>query len=336
MKLAVWMLCALTAAAATFDGRQPQLASRGGLTALTFGAGNAIYFASSGDGGKNWSQAVKVAEAGVLSLGMHRGPRIVIGSGVIVISAVAGRKGRGQDGDLRTWRSLDGGKTWSPGPQVNDAPASAREGLHAMAAGPGNRLFAVWLDDREGKKALYGAASGDGGASWKNQRMYRPSGGSICECCHPSVMFGSNGQIYAMFRNSLGGFRDLYLMTSTNSGRSFSQQKLGEGAWKLDACPMDGGGLVVDGAGVRTVWRRGDTVYEARPGKPEREIAKGKNPTAAGSWTAWTSGEDFYVAKSGSAARNNKGAYPALVDAGEGRAILAYEVEGRIITDTLE
>jgi BNR repeat-like domain len=336
VKILLWSLCALTAAAASFDGRQPQLASRDGLTGLTFGAGNAIYFASSADGGKKWSQAVKVAEDGVLSLGSHRGPRIAIGSGVIVISAAAGAKGRGQDGDLRTWRSLNGGKTWTAGPQVNDVPASAREGLHAMAAGPGNRLIAVWLDDREGRKALYGATSEDGGVSWKNERLYRPGKGSVCECCHPNVIFGPNGHIYAMFRNSLEGSRDLYLLTSANGGRSFSPQKLGEGTWKLDACPMDGGSLVLDGVGIRTVWRRGDTVYEARPGKPEREIAKGKNPAAAGSWTAWTSGDDLYVANSGGVARKRTGAYPALVDAGAGRAVIAYEAEGRIVTDRLE
>ena len=331
MKLLLWVICALTAAAATFDGKQPQLAARDGLIGLTYGAGNAIYFASSTDGGKNWSPAVKVASAGVLSLGMHRGPRIAMGSGTIVISAVAGAKGRGEDGDLRTWRSIDKGKTWAPGPQVNDKPASAREGLHAMAAGPGNRMFAVWLDDREGKKALYGAISEDGGASWKNERLYRPDNGTICECCHPSVTFGPNGDIYAMFRNALDGSRDLYLLTSANGGHSFSPEKLGEGTWKLDACPMDGGGLVADGSGVRTVWRREDTIYEARPGKPEREIAKGKNPAAAGDWTAWTSGDDLYVAKTGGAARKMTGAYPALVE-----NTIAYEVKGHIVTDTLE
>ncbi len=44
--------------------------------------------------------------------------------GAIVISAVVGEKGRGADGDLIAWRSVDGGKTWSVGKAINGVPAA--------------------------------------------------------------------------------------------------------------------------------------------------------------------------------------------------------------------
>jgi hypothetical protein len=45
------------------------------------------------------------------TLGMRRGPRIAVAPGAIVISAVVGEKGRGADGDLIAWRSVDGGRS---------------------------------------------------------------------------------------------------------------------------------------------------------------------------------------------------------------------------------
>lgn len=87
--------------------RQPQIASHGREVALTFGAGNTVYFASSRDAGYTWTEPRAVSSQGVLSLGMRRGPRIAFASGgeSIVISAIVGEKGHGADGDLIAWRS---------------------------------------------------------------------------------------------------------------------------------------------------------------------------------------------------------------------------------------
>ena len=71
----------------------------------------------------------------------------------------------------------------------------------------------------------------------------------------------------------------MYLLKSDDGGKSFGKaQKLGDGTWKLNACPMDGGGLYMDPKGaVSTVWRRADKLFIDRPGQPETELAAGKN-----------------------------------------------------------
>ncbi len=51
-----------------------------------------IYFTSSPDGGQTFLPPTKVADAGALALGRHRGPRIAILKDAIVISAIAGEK----------------------------------------------------------------------------------------------------------------------------------------------------------------------------------------------------------------------------------------------------
>ncbi|MBI1791756.1 MAG: exo-alpha-sialidase, partial [Acidobacteria bacterium] len=244
---------------ANLEYRQPQLAADSRMVALTFGSGHAVYFAASFDQGKTFSAPVKVAEAGKMALGRHRGPRIALTPSSIVISAVVGEKGGGADGDVLAWRSIDGGKSWSAGVPVNDVPAAAREGLHAMAAG-GGVVFATWLDLRSKGTRLYGAHSKDGGATWSaNVLVYESPEGKICECCHPSAMVDSKGVIYAMWRNNLAGSRDMYVARSTDGGHTFSRaEKAGTGTWVLNACPMDGGGLALGPDGkVVSAWRRG-------------------------------------------------------------------------------
>lgn len=274
--------------------KQPQLALAPGLVALTFGAGDAIDFALSRDGGRTFSKPVQVAEDGKLSLGRHRGPRIAITPGAIVVSAVVGRKGGGADGDLVAWRSTDGGKTWSGGVRINDFPASAREGLHAMAAGGPGLLFAAWLDSRYQGNRIYGALSRDGGRTWSaNRLVYASPDGHTCECCHPSLAIDGAGRIYVMWRNWLNGARDMYLSRSSDGGETFSPiEKLGRGTWPLDGCPMDGGGLALNDRGeLVTVWRRDAGVFLARPGKPELKLGAGKDPAVAlgpdGVYAAW-------------------------------------------------
>jgi hypothetical protein len=138
--------------------RQPQLAVDGSFVAVAFGSGDAVYFTRSEDRGATFSPAVRVnREDGRIALGRHRGPRIAISGGSIVISAIFR-----QTGDLISWRSEDKGKTWSAGVRVNDAASAAREGLHAMAAGAG-LVYAAWLDLRAKGTRLYGSRSRDGG-----------------------------------------------------------------------------------------------------------------------------------------------------------------------------
>ena len=128
---------------------------------------------------------------------------------------------------------------------INDAPGAPTEGLHSLAADAKGDLFAAWLDKRGGHGTkLYGARSTDGGVTWsKNVMIYDSPEGTICECCHPSVAIDAAGQILVMWRNWLGGSRDMYL-TRSRDGVAFSKpEKLGTGTWPLNACPMDGGGI---------------------------------------------------------------------------------------------
>jgi hypothetical protein len=238
--------------------RQPQLAMEGSAAVIAYGAGNDVFAAVSNDGGNSFGKPVLVGNAGFLSLGRHRGPRVAISGGAIIIAAVAGEKGKGQDGELYAWRSTDNGKSWSKAARISDVPGAAREGLHALAAGPKGLVFATWLDLRQKGTRLMATVSHDAGVTWSpNFPVYESPDGHICECCHPSAAIGPDGSIHVMFRNWLNGSRDMWLATSRDGGKSFASVKVGQGTWALNACPMDGGGLAVKANGkVVTSWRR--------------------------------------------------------------------------------
>jgi hypothetical protein len=320
--------------------RQPQLATDGRRAGVVFGSGQAIYFAQSPDFGKSFSAPVLVSKPGKLSLGRHRGPRIAFTPQAIVISAIAGQKGGGADGDLLSWRSTDGGKTWSAAVTVNDVPGAAREGLHAMASGSG-LLFATWLDLRAQGTRLYGALSRDGGQTWsKNKLVYESPSGTICQCCHPSVAIDAKGRIAVMFRNAIDGARDLYL-TESNDGASFRPaRKLGQGTWMLNACPMDGGGLAFQPAGNPiTVWRREKQVFLTAPAEAEKQMGDGKDPAIAagrkGVYLAWTAPDGVKAFSPGAVAPTVLAAgtevgYPQLLALADGSVLAVWEAKGRL------
>ncbi len=129
-------------------------------------------------------------------------------------------------------------------------------------------VYAVWLGVNNPKgQSVYGARSPDGGKTWnKNIIVYSSPSGTVCECCRPSVEVTGNN-VYVMFRNFLNGNRDFYLTESSDNGKTFGQaQKLGSGSWKLDGCPMDGGGIAINkNKTPETVWRRQEKFIQSSP-----------------------------------------------------------------------
>jgi hypothetical protein len=346
-------LAALTVAIApvqsSLPNRQPQLAATRGLTALVFGSGQSIWFSASHDEGEHFSRAVQVTQVPLLALGRHRGPRVSISGSTLVVTAVVGKTaatgphahGLSQDGNLLAWRSTDEGRSWSEPVVINGAPGSAREGLHAVAASQGGELAAVWLDLRQGGTKLYGAFSADNGVSWsKNVLLYESTSGTICQCCDPSVVFTGPHHVAVMFRDVLDGARDMQLLTWQFNGKISGATKLGTGSWRINACPMDGGGLAHSGHKTVTAWRRDDTVFLDEPGQPEIALGKGQDVSLAltrrGPYVIWTapSGVELWGSREGqSSILCPSGKLPTMIALPDGTGLAAWEDNGSIDVD---
>jgi len=135
------------------------------------------------------------------------------------------------------------------------------------------------------KGKIYISSSMDQGKTWaKSELVYQSPDGSVCECCKPSIETDSEGNIVIMFRNNIDGSRDLHYTKSTDKGISFSvPQKLGSGTWKINGCPMDGGGLVSFGSnGVMSTWQREGIIYTANSGQSEQMLGTGRAPSISG------------------------------------------------------
>ncbi len=249
---------------------QPQVAvAPSGRIHVVFGKDNAVFHTTSPDG-RTFSAPVKIGELEKLALKMRRGPRVTATDKLVLVTAISHA-----DGNVHAWTSADTGKTWKETAPLNTATKSAREGLQALAGDGRGLVAAVWLDMRGKGTELWGRISRDGGATWVGDvSIYQSPDGHICECCVPTVAISPTGEIAAMWRNWLGGSRDLYLATSRD-GRTFSPaQKLGTGTWKLNGCPMDGGSLAFTPAGKwSAVWRRERTVFASDTSAPEKQLA---------------------------------------------------------------
>lgn len=300
----------------TDGGRQPQLVcdASGGVH-VVYAQGNEIRYVRSTDGGKTFAAPTTVAQVEGLMAGMRRGPRIAVAGSTLLITAVAAK-------NLWSLRSTDGGKTWSAKTRVNDVDDAPREGLGNVCGLPDGGFFAVWLDLRQGQMEIWGARSADGTTWQANQQLYRTPDGPVCQCCHPSVTASATGALAVMWRNNLAGSRDLYCMTSADSGKTFgAPMKLGTGTWKLNACPMDGGAISLraDGKPV-TVWRRERTVYRSSSSTDETVIGPGAQPVLAlvadRPVIVWSADSAIMLLKgSAPATRLGSGTYPSLVAA---------------------
>jgi hypothetical protein len=247
-----------------------------GKVYIAFARGNKLEYVISDDSAKHFSKPILIDTITDLFGIAGRGPHIVSTSSGLTILAL------NKAGNIFAY-TKNANSGWIRRGRINDVPDVCKEGFLSVSS-KGDSLYAAWLDLRlTHKNKIAGALSADGGKTWsKNKIIYQSPEGSVCECCRVSVAFANNG-INVMFRNNLHGNRDLYLIQSHDGGNNFDEaKKLGEGSWKLNACPMDGGGITVhsDGA-IQTVWRRIDTVYACKPDEKEQMIGTGKNCTIA-------------------------------------------------------
>jgi hypothetical protein len=289
--------------------QQPQIAlTEDGVIHLTYGADGKAHYVAIEPGDSTKQQVSTLPSSGVLSLGMRRGPRIAVAKDTICIALIAGPQGKGKDGDILALRSKDKGASWSQAIKVNNASGSAREGLHALATSTDGGLACVWLDLRNKQSEVMCSYSKDAGATWsENALVYKSPDGDVCPCCHPSVTFGPLGEIHVMWRNELGGARDMFVATSEDQGKSFSAaQKLGQGTWKLNACPMDGGMICASKKGqLDSIWRRENKIFLCEFGKKESDQGAGEQPwiaaTSQGLAATWVKkrGEALYLLKPG-------------------------------------
>lgn len=316
------------------EGEQPQVTNDGsGVIRLVYGNGDQIFYTSSSDNGETFSQPALVGQVKEMHLGMTRGPQLASSRDFSIVTAID------KTGNIHSFMLTHKTGTWEKTGNVNDLAASAPEGLMSIAADDKNNFYAVWLDLRENRKNNICISSRSGKGNWsKNQFAYKSPESHVCECCKPSIAINDE-QITIMFRNWLQGARDLYLVTSQNKGRTFSQaRKLGLGTWPLKGCPMDGGGVSMDSeSNIHTAWQREGNVFYAQPGKPEQKVGEGRGVGMNGEFIYWQKGSDLvFRSTNGEEQKVGEGTALSILQLKDQSILAIWENQGKILTKKMK
>jgi len=311
------------------SGDQPQVTvDKNGVIRIVYGEGDRIYYSFSTDNGKAFSQPGLVGEIEGMHLGMTRGPQLATSKDYSLVTAMD------KKGNIHAFRISHKKGQWEKISNVNDSDGSAPEGLMSIAAGDNNTFYAVWLDLRENRQNNICLSILKSGSKWtKNKFVYKSPDGHVCECCKPSIVVKSN-QVSIMFRNWSKGSRDLYVINSLNNGESFSDaQKLGNGTWVLNACPMDGGGLSIgENGAIHTAWQRDGQIFYATPGKPEQNIGQGRDVGLNGNLVFWQSGSDLMLKKiNGEPKRVGNGTALSAIELKDGTILTIWQQDDQIM-----
>ncbi len=217
------------AQAVVSDGNQPHLAADvEGRLYVAYCRGGNIEVRDSTDGGKTFGKGVIAIDAsGRFKGGCQRGPRIGVSStgGVAVTSPACfdekERENQYPKSEMWVTRSGDKGQAWSKPLRVNEVEKTAAEALHWMAVAPNGDVHVAWLDTRDaGPRAncvWYTRVVGE--KVEKNRRLT----GAVCPCCAPGLALDEKGNPTIVVRDAKGSDRAILLLSSRDSGKSFSQ-----------------------------------------------------------------------------------------------------------------
>lgn len=247
----------------------PQLASNGAgkvwvaWESQTSDNERTIFLARSEDGGQTYSDAKAVRTSSIHQWdAMIRGraskrssrmwPHIDFADGKLILSWVESGKDDPSQQTLMFAESTDLGESFAePSPLSSDS--AVRPTFVGADADESGRVVATWLDHRHDVQQPFAANSDENGT---DQLVYAgPDEQGICPCCDLDIKNASDGSTLIAFRNSIGGYRDMWICFRAKGESQFSPpQPVVEPRWEFNGCPHDGPSMAIIGNQVHIVW----------------------------------------------------------------------------------
>lgn len=117
-------------------------------------------------------------------------------------------------------KSADGGKSWTTNKRLTWTAGKSTQ--PALAVDPFGALHVVWQDDTPGNGDIYYKTSPDNGANWSaGGRIAWTTGISQA----PAIAVDSWGNLHVLWYDYTPGNYEIYSMTSTNGGASWSKNQ---------------------------------------------------------------------------------------------------------------
>ena len=269
---------------------QPQLIvdKKGGLHVLYYGADDHhgdIFYRRSTDGGHSLSPALCVNSPGsAIAAGTIRGAQMALGPDGRVHVAWNGSSNASVKGPVNP----DSGKPGSPMlySRLNDTGTAFEpernlmhrsfglDGGGSVAADSVGNVYVVWHGinselkrgsgvEGEARRQVWITKSGDNGKTFQTETPAWQEATGACACCGLKAFSSRNGSVRVLYRSATQAIhRDIYLLTSTDRGKSFHGGLLHK--WEVNACPMSSMDFSENGDVVIGAWETGGQVYWAR------------------------------------------------------------------------
>lgn len=154
-------------------------------------------------------------------------------------------------------RSDDGGRTFSPGVELESGLVPARRFLvflpefPSLAAGPGGSLYVAWADGRNGDDDVFLRRSPDGGRSWSAPvRVNDDREGDGATQLLPRVAVAPGGRVDVLFLDRRGDRANVrgeaWLASSPDGSRAFRNRRVSSVAFDMRVGPLVAAGLGAD------------------------------------------------------------------------------------------
>jgi hypothetical protein len=147
--------------------------------------------------------------------------------------------------------------------------APGLDGGGSVAADEAGNVYVFWHAPVPGKKGednrrVWVAVSSDEGKTFAPERAATEEPTGACGCCGLRAFASSKGTLYTLYRGARETTqRDMYLLTSTDQGKSFSSADLHP--WAINICPMSSESFTqAPGGAVLAAWDTKEQVYFTR------------------------------------------------------------------------
>jgi hypothetical protein len=272
----------------------PDAVVRDGTIHLVYHDADNLYYATSNDAGASFSQAIRINRMPDVALGgLYRGPEITVGA-TGDVHVVWYPTGNHSETGILYSRLTNGDTEFERPRSLNNRPSDN----FSVAASAARTVAAIWIADD-----LFVEFSNDGGVTFDRQARL---GTLACECCATNAVFTDSGDLWVQFRDRKQNHRNMYLAHFPADGSTATSSKLNSDDWLIDACPVSGGSMTIDGDTLWGTWEIDGQVrfsrYEYGSSDPVAQefIAseKGKFPVIAtldgGPVIAWKVGRDLH------------------------------------------
>jgi hypothetical protein len=155
------------------------------------------------------------------------------------------------------------------------------DGGGSVAADDFGNVYVVWHGnpDKNGEanRRVWVAHSRDDGKTFGREVLANRDPTGACGCCGLRAFADDHGTLYILYRAAREGIhRDMYLLTSSDRGRTFKQDLVSP--WELNACPMTTEYVSQAEADVLIAWQTQEQVYYATVSRGTHKLS---DPVAA-------------------------------------------------------